>query len=45
MENKLIDKVIDQIKHDIEFGDLTALTELLGFVDIDFLKGYLPLEE
>ena len=37
----LIDLVIDQIVEDLETGDLTALVELLGFVDINKLVGYL----
>ena len=37
----LIDLVIDQILEDLETGDLTALIELLGFIDDDKLVGYL----
>ena len=37
----LIDLVIDQIVEDLESGDLTALFELLGFVDTDRLTRYL----
>ena len=37
----LIDLVIDQIVEDLETGDLTALFELLGFIDDDKLVGYL----
>ena len=37
----LIDLVIDQIVEDLETGDLTALVELLGFVDTNKLTGYL----
>lgn len=40
-KSDLIDLVIDQIVEDLETGDLTALFELLGFVDTDKLTGYL----
>lgn len=44
MSNKMtiIDYVIDQIKLDIENGDITALEELLKHIPIDYLQGYLP---
>ena len=44
MSNKMtiIDYVIDQIKLDIENGDITALEELLQHIPIDYLQGYLP---
>lgn len=38
----LIDLVIAKIKEDIECGDLTALDELLRFVPVENLNGYLP---
>ena len=38
---ELIDKVLEQMKKDIEVGDLTAIDELLTFVPIRNLKGYL----
>lgn len=37
----LVDKVIDQIKSDIEMYDLTAIDEMLMLVDPKVLKGYL----
>ena len=40
-KSDLIDLVIDQIVEDLETGDLTALVELLGFIDDDKLVGYL----
>lgn len=43
MDN-LIDSVIDQIKEDINGGDLTAIDELLRFVPKENLIGYLPEE-
>ena len=41
-DQELVDKVIEEIKRDIENGDVTALDELLKFVPIEYLKGYLP---
>jgi len=41
----LIDKVIEQICKDLDFGDTTALEELLRFTPEENLKGYLPEEE
>lgn len=37
----LIDKVLDRIKEDVSFGDMTAIDELLRFLPTDILKGYL----
>lgn len=39
--NGLIDKAVEQIKKDIEGGDLTALEELLQYVPINILQGFL----
>lgn len=39
--DQIINDVIEQMKADIAEGDLTAIEELLGFVDTDKLKGYL----
>lgn len=41
-DQPLIDQVIEKIKKDIEDGDVTAIDELLKFVPIEYLKGYLP---
>jgi hypothetical protein len=41
-QDKLIDKVLEQIQEDISYGDLTAIAELLTFVPIENLEGYLP---
>lgn len=38
----LLEKVIEQIQKDIECRDVTALEELLRFVPVENLKGYLP---
>ena len=43
MDN-LVDSVRDQIKEDINGGDLTAIDELLRFVPKENLIGYLPEE-
>jgi hypothetical protein len=40
----LVDLVMEQIRIDIETGDLTALEELLGHVPEDILKGFLSEE-
>lgn len=37
----LIDKVLERIKQDVAEGDVTAIEELLSFVRIANLKGYL----
>ncbi len=39
------DKVIDQIKNDIDDGDVTAIYEMLQSVPKDVLIAYLPEEE
>jgi hypothetical protein len=39
---ELVDLVIEQIKQDIENGDVTAIEELLHFVPEMNLKSYLP---
>ena len=41
----LIDKVLIQIQLDIEARDLTAIEELLTFVPLENLIGFLPEEE
>jgi len=38
----VIDVVLDEIQNDIANGDLTAIAELLYYVPIEYLKGYLP---
>tara|TARA_R110000851_G_scaffold4416_1_gene17951 strand:+ start:2484 stop:3020 length:537 start_codon:yes stop_codon:yes gene_type:complete len=43
MDN-LVDSVIEKIKDDIKYGDLTAIDELLRFVPKENLIGYLPEE-
>jgi hypothetical protein len=45
LEQDLVDAVINQIKYDISFGDETAIDELLGFVPVEYLMGYLPEED
>jgi len=37
-----VDKAIEQIKIDIKGGDVTAIEELLNFVPLSHLRGYLP---
>ena len=44
-KQEVIDKVIEQIKEDIANGDVEALDEMLKFMPIRYLEGYLPLEE
>jgi predicted transcriptional regulator len=43
-KQELIDKCLEQIKGDVESGDVTAIDELLMFLPIKYLKGY-TLEE
>lgn len=45
LEDKLIDRVIDQIKKDIQEGDETAIVELLWSTPLKNLIAYLPEEE
>jgi hypothetical protein len=40
-KEELIDKVVDQMEKDINSQDQTAICELLRFVPIEYLKGYL----
>ena len=41
-DNKLIEKVLNQIVADVESGDVTSIQELLKFVPEVNLKNYLP---
>ena len=40
----LINAVLEQIEHDVDMGDLTAIEELLASVPEANLKAYLPEE-
>ena len=40
--SEVIDKVLIQIQNDLEAGDLTAVEELLSFVPLVNLIGFLP---
>lgn len=42
---ELIDKVLEQIKKDVEAGDMTAIEELLGEVSEKNLRSFLSEEE
>jgi hypothetical protein len=42
MKESVIDKVVAQIKIDLEDGDTTALEEMLCFLPIENLIAYLP---
>jgi len=41
-DQPLIDKCIERIKADVEAQDFTAIDELLQFVPVEYLKGFLP---
>lgn len=41
-KEKLVEKVVEQIKQDILGGDVEAIEELLMYTPIQFLVGYLP---
>ena len=43
--NVLLDKVIEQIKKDVEAGDMTAIEELLGEISEKNLRSFLSEEE
>lgn len=45
MNQLLIERVIEQIKTDLAYGELEAVEELLSFVPKENLIGYLPEEE
>ena len=40
--SEVIDKVLIQIQNDLEAGDLTGVEELLTFVPLENLIGFLP---
>ena len=42
---KLVDKVLEQIKKDVEAGDMTAIEELLDEVSETNLRSFLSEEE
>ena len=42
---ELIDQVIEQLKLDVVNNDWTVIEELLSFVPVEFLKGFLPEEQ
>jgi len=45
MSDELMDKVLDQIKKDIEDGDYTAIAEMIAtHVPLEAMKAYLPEE-
>lgn len=44
-KQNLVDRVIEEIKSDINSGDVTALDELLLKTDVSLLVHYLPEEE
>ena len=39
---ELLDQVLEQIQKDVAVGDLTAIEEMLGYVPLINLIGYLP---
>jgi len=43
--NVLLDKVLEQIKKDVEAGDMTAIEELLGEISEKNLRSFLSEEE
>lgn len=40
--DRLIDAVLEQIKADIEAGDLTAIEEMIRYLPADVLIDFLP---
>ena len=42
MNDALIDKVLERIVSDVHNADLTAIEEMLRFVPVDILEGFLP---
>ena len=45
MDQQLIDKVLAQIVSDVEAGDLSAIEELIKFLDERYLRSFLSEEE
>lgn len=45
LKQQLIEQVVDNIKRDIEYGDVEAIEELLRFCPTNNLVSYLPEEE
>lgn len=45
LEDALIDKVIERIKEDLNYHDVSALFELLRFCPVENLIQYLPEED
>ena len=45
MNQSLINRVIEQIKTDLAYGELEAVEELLSFIPKENLVGFLPEEE
>jgi hypothetical protein len=41
-QDKIIEQVIEQIKLDLANGDTSAIAELLSFLNVYTLQGYLP---
>jgi hypothetical protein len=41
-KQQLIDAVIEEIKNDVQYGDFTAIEELLKFCPVPNLISYLP---
>ena len=44
-KQRVVDAVLEEIKVDIANGDVTAIDELLMFLPVERLKGYLPEEQ
>jgi hypothetical protein len=42
MDQLLIERVLKQIKQDVEDQDFTAIVEMLEYVPKHILRGYLP---
>ncbi len=45
MNQSLINRVIEQIRTDLAYGELEAVEELLSFIPKENLVGFLPEEE
>ena len=41
-QEQLIESALEQIRHDVESGDVTAIEELLRRVDPEALQAFLP---
>ena len=45
LEMMILDSVLEQMQKDFDAKDVTAIEDLLTYVPLKYLEGYLPEEE